>query len=372
MIYTKELVRRASLTALLATTLMLSTPVGLHAASASPIEPNSTISTLVTGLDSPWAMAFLPNGDILITERAGKIRVVRNNTLLPQAISGIPAVYFAGQGGLLDILLDRNFSENNKLYLSYAVGTAKQNATRLISAELHDGELINQNVLFTGSPMRSTAHHFAGRIAQLSDGTLLLTVGDGFNYREHAQRLDSHLGKIIRVDQQGKPPADNPFIDTTGAKPEIWSLGHRNHQGMVVVADRVFANEHGPKGGDEINRIKPGLNYGWPIITRGVDYTGARISPFTDYPDMQQPLVDWTPSIAPSSMTYLKGYLYSTSLAEGSIRQTRVENDTLVDEGIVVKELRGRLRDIEVGPDGNLYVLTDGQDARLIKIQTAK
>lgn len=329
----------------------------------------SSITTIATGLKSPWAMAFTQDGDILITERAGRIRVVRNGKLLPDSISNVPAVYHAGQGGLLDIQLDRDFAQNRILYLSFAHGDAKANATRLVAAELEENQLVNVRVLFTSSPTRSTAHHYAGRIAQLPDNTLLLTVGDGFNYREQAQKLDSHLGKIIRVNRRGGAPEDNPFVGQPEAKPEIWSLGHRNMQGLTVVEGTVYEHEHGPQGGDEINAIKAEQNYGWPVITQGIDYNGARISPFTEYPNMQQPLVDWTPSIAPSGMAYSNGHLFVTTLAEGSIRKVKVNADgSLEDLGIVYPNLRERLRDIEVGPDGHLYVLTDGPDARLLRL----
>lgn len=329
----------------------------------------SSITTIATGLKSPWAMAFTQDGDILITERAGRIRVVRNGQLLADSISNVPAVYHAGQGGLLDIQLDRDFAQNRILYLSFAHGDAKANATRLVAAELEENQLVNVRVLFTSAPTRSTAHHYAGRIAQLPDNTLLLTVGDGFNYREQAQKLDSHLGKIIRVNRLGDAPEDNPFVGQAEAKPEIWSLGHRNMQGLTVVEDTVYEHEHGPQGGDEINVIKAGQNYGWPVITQGIDYNGARISPFTDYPNMLQPLVDWTPSIAPSGMAYSNGHLFVTALAEGSIRKVKVNADGSLDDlGIVYPDLRERLRDIEVGPDGHLYVLTDGPDARLLRL----
>ncbi|GHA04302.1 glucose dehydrogenase [Arenicella chitinivorans] len=330
---------------------------------------DSNITTVASGLKSPWAMAFTTQGDILITERAGRIRVVRDGQLQPDSIANVPSVYHAGQGGLLDIQLDREFANNRTLYLSLAHGDAKANATRLVAAELDQNQLTNVRVLFTSAPTRATPHHYAGRIAQLPDNTLLLTVGDGFNYREQAQRLDSHLGKIIRVNREGQAPNDNPFIGQPGAKPEIWSIGHRNMQGLTLVADTVYEHEHGPQGGDEINRIEPGKNYGWPVITQGIDYSGARISPFTDYPNMQQPLLDWTPSIAPSGMAYSEGHLYVTALAEGAIRKIKINTDGQLDDlGIVYPDLRERLRDIAVGPDGFLYVLTDGPEARLLRL----
>ncbi len=326
------------------------------------------VLTIAKGLKSPWAMDFLPNGDILITERAGALRIVRNGQLLPDSIKGVPEVYHAGQGGLLDIMVDKDFATNNKVYLSYAHGNAKANATRLMSATLRGDELTQSQVLFTASPLKKTAHHYAGRIAQFNDGTLLLAIGDGFDYREHAQRLDNHLGKIIRIDQSGNAPKDNPFFNNKDAKPEIWSYGHRNHQALIIENGVVYENEHGPQGGDEVNIIQPGFNYGWPVITYGVDYNGAQITPYTEYEGMQPPLVDWTPSIAPSSMTMHQGDLYVSSLAEGSIRRLTTDGEKITDQGIVFPEMSERLRDITSGPDGNLYVLTDGGNAKILKI----
>ncbi|MBX2849475.1 MAG: PQQ-dependent sugar dehydrogenase [Acidiferrobacterales bacterium] len=330
------------------------------------------LETVATDLPYSWAMAFLPNGDLLLTERAGKLRIVRDGKLLDESVSGVPPVYNAGQGGLLDVMLDQNFAQNQTVYLSYSHGDRSANATRLLSATLSRKDtayvLENQRVLFTASPLKSTAHHYGARIAQLEDGTLLLTVGDGFNYRESAQTLDNHFGKIVRINTDGSVPDTNPFISKEGALPEIYSYGHRNHQALVVSAGKIYENEHGPQGGDELNVIQAGINYGWPIATYGIDYTGARISPFTSYDGMRAPLIDWTPSIAPSSMAMHKEKLYVTSLAERSIRAITINQDEIVDSGVVFADLRQRMRDIVSGPDGHLYVLTDGDKAQIIRI----
>jgi len=329
-------------------------------------------TVIASGFNQPWAHEFLPNGDILVTERVGKLKVVRDGKILQRGVSGVPESYYAGQGGLLDIMLDSDFSNNFTLYLSYAFGSSNGNATRLISATLaskgDNYALENINILFTASPLKQTPQHYSGRIAQMDDGSLLLTIGDGFDYREDAQRLDNHLGKIIRINRDGSVPADNPFVAKQGAKPEIWSYGHRNHQGLVIADGVVYQNEHGPKGGDEINIIEAGLNYGWPVITLGRDYNGASVTPYTEYPDMQQPLVDWTPSIAPSSMAVHLSKLYVTSLAEKSIRMLTTDGETINDQGIVFEAIKGRIRDISVGLDNHLYILTDGDQAELIKI----
>ena len=339
---------------------------------ASEKDNGYQVNTIATGLKSPWALAFLPNKDVLVTERAGSLRVVRDGTVLKQAVEGVPSVYLAGQGGLLDVMLDRNFANNGQIYLSYAYGNRNNNATRLIKARLipHQDSyrLDDISVLFTAQPTKSTAHHYGARIAQMDDGSILLTVGDGYTHREEAQTLDNHFGKIVRINSDGSVPQDNPFVDNKNALPEIFSLGHRNQQSLLVHQGVIYENEHGPRGGDEVNVINPGNNYGWPVATFGIDYNGATISPFTKYQGMQSPLVDWTPSIAPSGMTEHKGSLYVTSLAEGSIRKLSYTKNQVKDEGIVFPELSGRLRDIVSGPDGNLYVLTDGGNAKIVQI----
>lgn len=338
----------------------------------SHINVDDKIQTVADGLNLPWAMAFLPNNDVLITERQGTIRIVRQNTVLEDTVKGVPAVYFAGQGGLLDIMLDRDFTQNRTVYLSLAHGDRRNNACRLVSAKLVSSgngyELQNLTPIFTAQPSKSTSHHYGGRIAQLDDGSVLMTVGDGFNYREQAQTLDNHFGKIIRVKTDGTPPIDNPFLNEKDALPEIYSFGHRNQQALLVENGVIYQNEHGPQGGDEVNIIRAGVNYGWPIATLGIDYTGARISPFSSYDGMESPKVDWTPSIAPSSMTMHKGHLYVTTLAEKSIRKLKVDGDDVIDQGVVVEQLNERLRDITSAPDGHLYVLTDGDNARLVRI----
>lgn len=354
----------------------------MFAASASVSAQHSPVTTedystevVTSGLNQPWAAAHLPNGDILITERGGALRVVRDGKLLDRPVANVPEVYFAGQGGLLDVLIDADFSTSNIIYLSFAHGTSDANATRLISAQLKPNDdnspeysLENITPIFTASPLKRGPQHYSGRIEQLKDKTLLLTVGDGFDYREDAQKLDSHLGKIIRINRDGSVPNDNPFVGDQKAKPEIWSYGHRNHQAIALIGDAVYQNEHGPQGGDEVNLIKPGANYGWPIATKGRDYNGARISPFTSYPDTQTPLIDWTPSIAPSSMVYYRSRLYATALAEQSIRAITVDGESATDLGKVLTGIEGRLRDISVGVDDKLYVLSDGDQAELIKI----
>ena len=339
------------------------------------------IETIIDSLDSPWSLAFLPNGDYLITELSGQLVRIDHADLTRTNIAKVPDVYFAGQGGLFDVVLDRNFANNQRLYLSLAHGDRRANATRLISAVLDNNALTDIKVLFTATPWKATPHHYGGRIAQLNDGTLLLTIGDGFDYREQAQKLDNHLGKIIRIDEHGQAPADNPWAGDNDALAEIWSLGHRNEQAILVTPDGVvYENEHGPKGGDEINVILPGQNYGWPVITNGRDYNGASITPYREYEGMQQPFVDWTPSIAPSGMALYQGEefpswqgdLLVTSLAEKSIRRIQLDKGNVVANQKVFPELNFRMRDIRVNASGHIYVLSDGDNGQLIRVSAGQ
>lgn len=336
-----------------------------------------SIESVAKGLSMPWSLAFLPDDRILVTELGGQLRLLDNGALSEQPVEGVPQVYRAGQGGLMDVMVDRNFAANQRIYLSYAHGTRRANATRLVSARLVDGALLDQQVLFTASPLKSTPHHYGGRMAQMPDGSILLTVGDGFNYREQAQKLDNHFGKIVRIQADGTIPQDNPYIGEEGALPEIWSYGHRNMQAIVVTGDgAVYSHEHGPQGGDEINLIQRGKNYGWPVITHGIDYNGARITPFTEYAGMQQPLVDWTPSIAPAGMTYYNGTLFpqwrgdllAATLKEKSVRRIRIGGGTLELDERILPQLDQRLRDIRTAPDGSLYILTDGEEGELLRV----
>lgn len=336
------------------------------------------VETVAEDLNYPWSVAFLPDGAVLVAEKPGALRVIRDGVLDERPVDGMPDVYYAGQGGLFDVLPDPNFETTRRLYLSYAHGTKSENATRVIRATFDGSALSDAEVVFTATPSKNTPHHYGGRMAFLADGTLLLTIGDGFNFRESAQRLDSHLGKLIRIAADGSVPSDNPFVGASGALPEIWSYGHRNAQGIVVVAETgdVYSHEHGPRGGDELNRIVPGRNYGWPVATLGIDYSGARISPFTRYSGTEAPLVDWTPSIAPAGLAFYdallfpqwRGNLFVAALAEKSLRRLDLDDGRVVDQEILLADLGERLRDVRVGPDGALYVLTDSASGRLLRL----
>jgi glucose/arabinose dehydrogenase len=338
-------------------------------------------STLVDNLSYPWSIAFLPNKDMLITEKTGSLRLIKNGKLLEKKITGLPKIYAQGQGGLLEVILDPNFASNKKLYLSYSSGTRNKNTLQVISAKLDQLSLNEVSVILTVSPTRDTPHHYGGRMAFLPDGTLLVTSGEGFNFREQAQQLDSMLGKILRINTDGSIPKNNPFVGYKDVKAEIYSYGHRNPQAILVAKDGVvWQHEHGPKGGDELNVISAGLNYGWPAITYGIDYSGAIISPYTKAEGMQQPITYWVPSIAPSGMTEYqgdifpqwKGNLFVSALAERSVHRLSLESGKVIAEEIILTELDSRIRDIRTGPDGHLYVLTDSSQGAVIKLSPAE
>jgi len=243
------------------------------------------LNTVVEGLVLPWSIAFLPNGDMLVTELDGRLRLIRNGELVREPVSGVPEVYRASQGGLMDIALHPDFETNQWVYLTLATGTPERNALRVIRGRFTGSALENIQTIFEAAKTKDTAVHYGARMTFLPDNTLLVAVGDGFDYREEAQNLSNHFGTIIRVTDNGNVPDDNPYVGNDDVQPEIWSYGHRNQQGIVYdeVRNVVFESEHGPQGGDELNIIKPSLNYGWPAITYGLDYSGAVISPYTAY-----------------------------------------------------------------------------------------
>jgi len=336
------------------------------------------IDVVAEGLSHPWSIAFLPNGNMLVTERDGRLRIIINGKLSDEAIRGVPDVYVQSQAGLFDIVLDPDFQNNNTVFISYAHGTKRSNATRIARAILDNHQLLDLEVLFTVDPMKSTPNHYGGRMVFLADKSLLMTTGDGFNYREQAQKLDNLLGKTIRIDRDGTIPADNPFFGQDNIKAEIWSYGHRNPQAIVVDegSGAVYLHEHGPRGGDELNLIEPGKNYGWPVITYGIDYSYAKISPFTELPGMEQPLVYWVPSIAPGGMAYYSGKrfpewqgdLFIASLAEKTIRRLVMDHGRVLEQEILFADLDERMRDVRVSPNGDLYLLTDSANGKVLRI----
>jgi glucose/arabinose dehydrogenase len=339
------------------------------------------IETVASGLEHPWALAFLPDGRLLVTERAGRLRLIAPGAdgqlrLQPEPVAGLPPVLARGQAGLFDLVLDPAYASNGWLYLSLAHGTPDANHLRVVRARLQGGRLVEVRPILDTQPAKAETQHFGGRMAFLPDGSLVVAMGDGNLARGDAQRLHTHLGKLLRISRDGQVPADNPFVGRPGARPEIYSLGHRNPQGLVRVGGQLYAHEHGARGGDELNRIEPGANYGWPLTTDGVDYTWARISPYRSLPGVSAPLAVWTPSIAPAGLAYYdgalfpawRGSLFVAALKERSVRRVPLAGGVPGPQQRLFTELGERLRDVRAGPDGALYLLTDSPQGRVLRV----
>lgn len=349
-----------------------------HAGQSLAADPGKIqLKPLVENLKEPWSMAFLPDGRLLVTEKSGKLRMVENGKLLPQAINGVPAVVDRGQGGLLDIALHPRYAENGWIYLSYSAKGEGGSGTEVMRAKLKGMQLTDSEVIFRQAPKISSNKHFGSRLVFDREGFLYITLGDR-GEMERAQDLAQHIGKVIRLHDDGRVPQDNPFAAKSDALPEIYSYGHRNVQGATLnpSTGKVWTHEHGPQGGDEINIVQAGINFGWPVITYGVNYfTGTKIGEGTKKPGMAQPLYKWVPSIAPSGMTFYTGDAYpgwKNHLFVGSLKfQTLVK--LTMDGDKVVKEERlfdnlGRLRDVRQGPDGLLYLLAGGKLLQLAPV----
>jgi aldose sugar dehydrogenase len=358
------------LAVLFATTLFAASPA--HAV---------TVDTVAEGLEHPWGLAFLPDGSMLVSERPGRLRIVRDGKV-SKPLANVPDVAARGQGGLLDVALHPDFQKNRLVYFSFSEprGLAS-NATALGRAKLSDDNsaLENVEIIFQQEPaIRSTAH-FAGRIAFAPDGNLFLTLGDRYSQRDSAQDLATHLGKIVRLTDAGKAAPDNPFAGKEGALPEIWSYGHRNPQGATIEPSTgaYWTVEHGAQGGDEINRPEAGKNYGWPIITFGKDYSGAKIGEGTAKDGMEQPLHFWDPSIAPSGLAFYQGEEFASwkgdllvgALAGMKLVRLDIEGGKIVGEEVMLEDLGERIRDVRVSKDGGVYLLTDSPEGRILRLK---
>ena len=326
------------------------------------------LRTIATGLDKPWSIAEIDENAFLVTEKGGRlIKLFKDGSIT--AIKGAPEVYFASQGGLLEVLPDPGFSQNRTVYLSFSGGDKSANRTTVMRAVLDGDTLKNPETILEVSPDKEGSAHYGGKLAFLPDGTLLVSVGEGYKYREEAQNLAWELGKLLRIRPDGTAPSDNPFPEQA---PRVYSYGHRNPQGLVYDAetDRVLMMEHGPKGGDELNHIVAGYNYGWPAITYGVDYSGAVISPYTEADGMQQPLKYWVPSIGPSGLaiyrgkmfTELQGDLLLGSLINEEMRRLQLRGNEVTEDEAIFQEIKGRVRDVRVLSDGSIVALTDEGD----------
>jgi aldose sugar dehydrogenase len=340
------------------------------------------VSEIAAHLDHPWSMAFLPDGSLLVTERAGRLRIIKDGVLLPQAVSGVPAVHTGSQAGLFDVVLHPNFAQNHLLYLTYAAGTKSANGTQVARARFNGSALLDLQVIFKALPLKDTDNHYGARMAFLPDGTFVLTIGEGFEYREKAQDLSSDLGKLVRLNEDGSVPQSNPFIGQAAVRPEIYTWGHRNEQGLVFDAqrNRLWETEHGPRGGDELNLIVARKNYGWPLITYGMDYSGAYVSPYTARAGLEQPVIYWTPSIAPSGLAIYHGDkfpawdgdLFVGALAFKHLRRVHLDSTgNVLSQEQLLNDKHWRIRDVRVSPDGYLYVSTDEDDGRVLKLEPA-
>ncbi|HEY0331199.1 MAG TPA: PQQ-dependent sugar dehydrogenase [Rhodopseudomonas sp.] len=351
------------------------------ASSAGPL----AVQTVASGLVNPWGLAFLPDQRMLVTERPGRIRIVTPQGQLSPPLQGVPEVWASGQGGLLDIAIDNAFAANKTLYFCFAERAGNGGRTAVARARLDDAEpprLDAVKIIFRQDGPLSKGNHYGCRIAQAPDGNLFVTLGEHFFARDQAQNLANHLGKLIHITPDGTAPSDNPFVGRSDARPEIWSYGHRNPQGLAFnpASGALWEIEHGPRGGDEVNIIGKGNNYGWPVIGFGIDYDGSKIHEATAKDGMQQPIKYWVPSIAPSGMAFYtgalfpawRGSLFTGALAGQMLVRLSLDGDKVSGEERLLHELGERIRDVRQGPDGALYLLTDNAAGRILRLAPAK
>jgi glucose/arabinose dehydrogenase len=346
-------------------------------AQAQRIQTEFDVRLIAEGLQFPWGMAFMPDGNMLVTERIGQLRIITPDGRMSEPVKGVPAVFVQQQGGLLDVALDPEFSKNRLIYLSYAEPEGHKASTAVARAELIDGRLEKLHVIFRQFPKTEGGVHFGSRLAFAPDGNLFITLGDRGDYMDEAQHLSNHIGKIIRIRPDGSVPADNPFVNDPKAKPEIWSYGHRSVQGAAIhpKTGELWIHEHGPKGGDEINIPQPGKNYGWPKASYGVHYNMVPIKDEHAGQGFEEPIHYWTPSIAPSGMVFYtgnqfpgwRGSLFVGALAGRHVSRLPTDGKKILGEEQLLTNTV-RFRDVEQGPDGALYLLTDEENGKLLKI----
>ncbi len=337
---------------------------------------SATVAVYAEGLENPWGLAFLPDGRALVTERPGRLRLVSPTGGLSEPINGVPEVVARGQGGLLDVAIDPGFVENQLVYLSYAESGEGGAGTAVARGKLTSAGLENVEVIWRQVPKVSGGNHFGSRLVFARDGTLFITTGERFEYRDSAQTLTNTLGKIIRINSDGSIPPDNPFVDRKGALPEIWSYGHRNVQGATIHPEtgQLWTIEHGAQGGDELNHPEAGRNYGWPVITWGKDYSGDKIGEGTTKEGMEQPDYYWVPSIAPSGLSYYTGDAFPRwqgSFFTGALAWQGLVRVALGPTGASEERFRDRkrrIRNVTQGPDGTLYLLVDSGKGEILRI----
>lgn len=350
------------------------------AAESVPTEAGEvSIEELASGLEHPWGMAFLPNGRLLVTERAGRLRILDRNQTLSQPVEGTPEVFAEGQGGLLDVALDPDFASNQRIYLSFAEPGGAGAGTALGRGELREGRLENFEVIFRQQPKVSGANHFGGRIVFSPDNKLFLTMGDRFKF-EPAQDLSNHIGTVVRLNPDGSIPTDNPFREKENAEEAIWSYGHRNIEAAAIRPDsgELWVVEMGPKGGDELNKAQAGNNYGWPTVSWGNHYDGGKIPNPPTHPQFADAVKQWTPVIAPSGMIFYSGELFPEWQGDaliGGLASQAVIRVSINDKGATEEErvdLSARIRDVEQAPDGSVYLLTDEDDGEVLRLSPKK
>ncbi|MGH7720667.1 MAG: PQQ-dependent sugar dehydrogenase [Gemmatimonadaceae bacterium] len=340
------------------------------------------VDTVASGLEHPWALALLPDGRILVTERPGRLRIVGRDGRLSAPLAGVPEVLARQQGGLLDVALDPRFADNRLVYLSYAEpGEGGTSGTAVARGRLGDGGLENVQVIYRQVPKVRSGGHFGSRLVFSRDGMLFVTQGDRFNFRDSAQSLSNGIGKVVRINPDGSIPRDNPFVGRTGARPEIWSYGHRNQQAAALHPEtgQLWTVEHGARGGDELNHPEARKNYGWPVITYGVDYSGATIGVGTAREGMEQPVYYWDPVIAPSGLLFYTGDAFPGwrgsaligSMVPGALVRLTFENGRVAREERYLGDLRQRIRDVQQGPDGLIYVVTDHANGSVLRVRPA-
>lgn len=378
-------IQRAALVTL--TTALTAVQLPAHAQSAATPTKSAATSgsakavVVAEGLENPWALAFLPGapeGRMLVTERAGRMRIVGADGKVGAPLAGLPAVHAVNQGGLLDIVVSPDFPRSKTIYFSFAQPATGGARTAIASAQLGDSKLENVKVIFAQADVISGGHHFGSRIAIARDGSLFITTGDRYTEKDKSQSLESHLGKVIHINADGSPAKDNPYLNHASARKEIWSYGHRNMQGAAIhpVTGKLWTNEHGPRGGDEINVPLAGKNYGWPVIGYGIDYSGLRMHDSVAKTGMEQPIHYWVPSIAPSGMTFYtaerfpqwKNSVFVGALAGQHLARLTLDGEKVVAEERLLLDRKERIRDVRQGPDGYVYVITDERNGKILRV----
>ena len=344
-----------------------------------PVQAPVEVETVARGLEHPWGIVHLPDGRMLVTERPGRLRLVSREGRLSEPLTGVPAVFARGQGGLLDVTLSPTFAEDRLVYLSFSEPEGDRAGTAVARGRLGERGLEGTEVVWRQRPKVQSTNHWGSRVVFRGDGTMFVTLGDRFNYRQRAQDLTSTIGKVVRIRPDGSVPDDNPFRGREGALAEIWSYGHRNIQAAAIEpgTDRLWTVEHGARGGDELNHPEAGKNYGWPTITYGVDYSGAKIGEGVAKEGMEQPVYYWDPVIAPSGMTFYtgdaypgwKGSAFIGSLTPGQLVRLALRNGKVEREERYLNDLGERIRDVAQGPDGLLYLITDSDQGRILRLK---